>query len=112
ARDLFGHDHRRQLLESKLLRRQEPMLPVDDDVAAVALHRHHRRDESNTLDRIDDARNMRRARLALVRDDVELAYRQQREAESPLPGRLLEIEPLSHAPIVSIPLEGSIAPCT
>jgi len=78
------------------------MLPVDDHVATVTLDRHHRRDESNPIDRVDDARNMRRARLALMRDDVELADRQQRETESALPGGLLEVEPISHGPMLSL----------
>ena len=38
----------------------------------------------------------------VMRDDVELADRQQRETESALPGGLFEVEPISNGPMLPL----------
>ena len=72
------------------------MLTVDDEIAVgavVALDHDDRAQEPDTLDGRHNALHVRVARLALVRDDLELCARHHREGEVAPLGRVLEREP-------------------
>jgi hypothetical protein len=70
------------------------MLAIDDEVAisVVSFNNHHRGEEPDAPDRVDEPLHVSLARFSLVRDDFHLRDRKDGEGEISAVRRVLEGE--------------------